>query len=144
MNPVKFVTIFVENKLGQLARVTRVLSGAQINIRWVALSTSVGFGVIKLVVDKCDAALQHLREHGFTVSCVEVLAIEVPDQPGGLDAIVEILARNGVNIENASGFVVAPHKRAVLLLESHDIPRARQVLLENKARLLSQEEILAV
>lgn len=144
MNTVKLVTVFVENKLGQLARITKVLADAGTNIRWVTLSTSVGFGVMKFVVDQCDQAVQHLKEHGFTVSCVEVLAIEVPDKPGGLNSIADALAKNGINVENASGFVVSPHKRAVLLFESHDLAHARQVLLKQGAHLLTQDEMLSV
>lgn len=142
MNAVKLVTVFVENKLGQLARITKVLADAGANIRWVTISTSVGFGVIKILADKCDVALAQLKEHGFTVSCVEVLAIEVQDKPGGLNAVAELLSSHGINVENASGFVVSAHKRAVLLLESHDLPHARQVLQNQGAHLLTQEEML--
>jgi len=141
MSSVKVVAIFAENKLGQMARITKILADAGINIRWVTIATSETFGVLKVLVDKCDLACQSLKQHGFTVSLVEVLAVEVEDKPGGLHAVADCLTRNKVNIENSSGFISG--KRAVLLIEVKDLDRARQVLEKHKFRLLTQEEILS-
>ena len=140
MTPVQLVTIFAENKPGQLARVTDILARAGINIRCATIASSESFGVIKLLVDQSDRAVQQLKQQGVTVSLVDVLAVEVEDQPGGLHAIAECLSRHQVNIENASGFVA--NRRAVLLVEVKDIARARQVLETQRFRLLSAEELL--
>ena len=136
------MAVFAENKPGQMARITKILADAGINIRWVTIATSETFGVMKLLVDKCDLAYQSLKQHGFTVSLVEVLAVEVQDKPGGLHAVADCLARNKVNVENSSGFISG--KRAVLLIEVKDLAQARQVLEKHKFRLLTQEEILSL
>jgi hypothetical protein len=140
MSAVKQVAVFAENKLGQMARITKVLADASINIRWVTIATNESFGVIKFLVDRCDLANQRLKENGFTVSLIDVLAIEVQDKPGGLYAVADCLAQNHINVHNSSGFV--SNNRAVLLIEVQDVNQARQLLQNQKVHLLSQEEVM--
>jgi hypothetical protein len=140
MSAVNLIAVFAENKQGQMARITKVIADAGINIRWVTIATSESFGVLKLLVDKPDLAYDRLHQAGWTVSRVEVLAIEVEDKPGGLYAVAECFARNNINVENSSGFVSG--NRAVLLIEVQDVAKARQILANQSLRLLSQEEIL--
>ena len=140
MSAVNLIAVFAENQLGQMARITKVLADANVNIRWVTIATDQTLGVIKFLVDQCDRAFQLLQAQGWTVSLVEVLAIEVEDRPGGLHAVAECLARNQINIENSSGFV--SHNRAVLLVEVPSVAQARPILAQQHLRLLTQEEIL--
>ena len=142
MSTVKLVTVFAQNKVGQLSRITQALALAQVNIRCVTVATTETFGVIKLLVDQCDRAHQCLKDRGFTVSLNEVLAIEVQDQPGGLQAAADCLARNNINVENASGFV--SNRRAVVLIEVKDVAHARQLLAPASLHLLTQEEMLTL
>jgi len=142
MSAINLIAVFAENQLGQMARITQVLAAADINIRWVTIATNESLGVIKFLVDKCDLAYQRLQQQGWTVSLVEVLAIEVEDKPGGLHAVADCLAGNNINVENSSGFV--SNNRAVLLIEVQDVTRARQILAKQSLRLLSQEEILTL
>ena len=142
MSAVNLIAVFAENQLGQMARITKVLADAGVNIRWVTIATNERLGVIKFLVDKCDLAYKGLQGKGWTVSLVEVLAIEVEDKPGGLHAVADCLARNQINVENSSGFV--SNNRAVLLIEVQDIAGARQILTKQTLRLLSQEEILTL
>jgi len=142
MSAVNLIAVFAENRLGQMARITGVLADAGVNIRWVTIATDETLGVIKFLVDKPDLAYQCLHEQGWTVSRVEVLAIEVEDKPGGLHAVADCLARNQINVENSSGFV--SNNRAVLLIEVQDVAAARRVLAKQPLRLLSSEEILTL
>lgn len=138
MSVVKLVAIFSENKLGQLERVTQLLATAGINIQWAAIATTEAFGVIKLLVNQCDAAYLLLKKSGFTTSLLEVLAVEVEDKPGGLHRVAEAFTRHQVNVQNASGFV--SNSRAVLLIEVNDMAQARAVAGKEGIRLLTQEE----
>jgi hypothetical protein len=144
MNTVKLVGVFVENKPGQLARITGVLHEQSVNIRWVNIATSENFGVLRFLVDKGDAASQALRKQGFTVSQIDVLAIEVQDKPGGLHAVAELLSANGVNVENASGFVTSAHRRAILIIETKNFEHACDTLKKHGLHLLTQEELLTL
>lgn len=142
MSAAKLVAVFAENKCGRLAAMTQVIAEAGVNIRWVTIANSDTFGVTKFLVDQCDKACETLKQKGFTVSLIDVLAIEVADTPGGLHHVADVLARNKINVENSSGFV--SNKRAVLVIEVRDIPGARVVLQQNNLHLLSQEEVLGL
>ena len=142
MSAVNLIAVFAENQLGQMARITQGLATAGVNIRWVTIATDETLGVIKFLVDKPDLAYRHLHQAGWTVSLVEVLAIEVTDQPGGLHAVADCLAKNKINVDNSSGFV--SHNRAVLLIEVADVAATRTSLAQQKLRLLTAEEILTL
>ena len=142
MKPINLIAVLAENKLGQIARITKVIADQGVNIRWVTFATSEKFGVIKFLVDKTDLAYSALQQEGWTVSLVEVLAVEVPDRPGGLHAVAACLAGHGVNIENSSGFV--SNNRAVLLIEVQDVAHACRVLAGEDLLFLSQDEMLTL
>jgi hypothetical protein len=140
MSAVNLVAVFSENKPGQTARVTKLLAEAGVNVRWLTIANSGSFGVMKFLVDQRDAAVRALKEKGLMVSLLEVLAVEVPDKPGSLQAAAELLGQNQINLDNCSGFVA--NKRAILIIEVHELIQARAVLEQQGLRLLSQEEML--
>ena len=140
MSAVYLVAVFVENKPGQTARITRLLADAGVNLRWFTIANSGSFGVMRFLVDQRDAAIRTLKEKGVMVSPVEVLAVEVPDKPGSLQEVADALGRNNINLDNSSGFVAG--KRAVLIIEVHELAQARAILQQQGLRLLSQEEML--
>lgn len=140
MSAVRLVAVFAENKPGQTARITKILAKANINIRWITVASSTGFGVMKLLVSDCDLAYQAFKHQGLVASLVEVLAVEVPDKPGTLHAVAECLSREGINLDNTSGFVA--NSRAVLVIEVQEIAKARSLLGREGLRLLTQEEML--
>ena len=142
MHRVRLVAVFVEDKLGTLARTTRVLAEAGVNIRWVGIASGDRVGVVRFLVDLVPAAQKTLAEHGFAVSLNEVLAVEVEDRPGGLAHPAEVLARHQINVLNASGFVVNSGKRAVLIIEVEDVARAQAVLKAQHISLISEEELV--
>ena len=140
MSAVNLLAVFVENKPGQTARITGLLAEAGVNLRWFTITNSGTFGVMRFLVDQCDTAIRALKEKGVMVSRLEVLAVEVPDKPGALQAVADTLGRNNLNLDNSSGFVA--HNRAILILEVHDPAQARVLLEQQGLHLLSQEEML--
>ncbi len=140
MSAVNLLAVFVENKPGQTARITNLLADAGVNICWVTIAHSGSFGVMKFLVDKNEAAVRALKDKGLMVSLLEVLAVEVPDQPGSLRGVADILGRNSINLENCSGFVA--HNRAVLVIEVNALAQARTILEQQGLHLLTQEEML--
>jgi hypothetical protein len=142
MKPVMLLAVPLENRVGELSRLAQVLAEAGVNILWVTIVSSQLFGVVHLLVDKHELAMQVLNLHGIQVRQHELLAVEVEDRPGGLHGVVESLAKHEINIQNASGFVA--NHRAVLLIEADDLPRAREVLTRERLSLLSQEEIFTI
>jgi hypothetical protein len=140
MSAVNLVAVFAENKPGQTARVTKLLAEAGVNIRWVTIANSGSLGVMKLLVDQRETAIRALKEKGLMVSLLEVLAVEVPDKPGSLQAVADLLGRHNINLDNCSGFVA--NNRAILIVEVHQLPEARALLEQQGLHLLGQEEML--
>ncbi|MEN3185787.1 MAG: ACT domain-containing protein [Atribacterota bacterium] len=135
------VSVFAENKPGRLEKITRVLAQEEINIRAITISSANGFGVIKILVDKPQKAYDALRAQGIPTYLQEVIAVVIEDKPGSLHQIAQILTENGVNIEDAYGFVVKSGEKAVLVIQVENQPRAQSVLERNGFELLSDEAI---
>ena len=140
MSAVNLLAVFVENKPGQTARITKLIADAGVNICWVTIANSGGFGVMKFLVNQRDAAVKALKDKGVMVSLLDVLAVEVPDKPGSLQAVADLLGRNNINLDNCSGFVA--NNRAVLVVEVHELAQVRALLDQQGLHLLTQEEML--
>jgi hypothetical protein len=140
MSTVRLLAVFVENKPGQTARITKLLAEARINIRWVTIANSGSFGVMKFLVNDPDRAHDVLKQHGVMASFLDVIPVEVADQPGALLAVAECLAKDNINLDNTSGFVA--NQRAIVIVETHDTERAKALLVKQGLRVLSREELL--
>jgi len=140
MSTVNLVAVFVENKPGQTARVTKLLADVGVSLCWLTIANSGSFGVMKFLVDQRDLAVQTLKEKGLMVSLLEVLAVEVPHKPGSLQAVADLLGRNDINLDNCSGFVA--NNRAILVVEVQELAQARAIFEKQGLRLLTQEEML--
>lgn len=142
MNSVKLVAVFAENKPGQTSRITGILANANINLRCATLASIGEFGVIKLLVSEPELACQALKHGGVAAALVDALAVEVPDKAGALHAIADCLAKNGINLDNLSGFVV--NNRAILILEVQNVAPAVDALKKQKLHVLTREETLSL
>ena len=142
MSAVNLLAVFVENKPGQTAAITKLLAEAGVNICWVTIASSGSFGVMKFLVDKRAPAVRALKDKGLMVSLLEALAVEVPDKPGSLQTVADLLGRNNINLDNCSGFVA--NHRAILVVEVHELAQARAVLEKQGLHLLTQEEMLGL
>ena len=125
------ISIFLENKSGRLAEVTRILAENQINIRALSVADTSDFGVLRLIVDDNEKATNALRENGFTVGKTNVVAVEVPDQPGGLHRILTILQKGNANVEYMYAFVQQSGSNAVMIFRFDHTDEALKLLQEN-------------
>jgi len=138
---VEQISIFLENKPGGLAQVTRVLKERDINIRALSLADTTDFGILRLIVDKVQEARDVLKNEGFTVGRTEVVAVEVPDRPGGLHIIVDALSSERINVEYMYAFVERSGENAVIIFRFDDTDRAIEVLQEKGLRVLPGEKV---
>jgi hypothetical protein len=138
------LSIFAENKPGRLAAVTQVLAREKINIRATTIATSDTFGVINLIVDDPPRAEAALTKAGMTVSLSRVLAVVIPDQPGGLDKLTQLLFAEGININNAYGFVLEGSRKAVFVVSVDRIEEAEKLLGNNGFQTLDAEALSAI
>ncbi len=138
---VEQISVFLENKAGRLAEVTRVLGESGINIRALSLADTTDFGILRLIVDKYDTAREVLKSKGFTVGKTEVVAIEVPDRPGGLASVLNILAQSGINVEYMYAFVQHSGKNAVIIFRFDNLEDAISILQKEGIHIYKGEEV---
>lgn len=125
------VSIFLENKLGHLQKVTAVLKKAQINIRSLHLNhTANGWGILNLVVSNPELAYELVNESGMSAALREIVVVKMADKPGGLDGLLTDIVKAGVNFANAYGRVVNDGDDAFFVIDIQDIPEARLKLAE--------------
>ncbi|MBF0227203.1 MAG: ACT domain-containing protein [Desulfobacterales bacterium] len=137
---VKQISIFLENKMGRLAEVTSILSEANINIRALSLADTSDFGVLRLIVDNTKKAEESLKNNGFTVGVTDVVAVEVDDKPGGLNAILSILYELKVNVEYMYAYVPRSQNKAVMIFRFVDNELAAKVLKEKGIKVFDADE----
>ncbi len=125
---VEQLSIFLENKAGRLAEVTAALAEADINIRALSLADTSDFGVLRLIVNDTHKAKESLKAKGFTVGETEVVAVEVPDKPGGLHNILESLQKANINVEYMYAFVQQSGNNAVMIFRFENVSEAVKLL----------------
>jgi hypothetical protein len=125
---VEQISVFLENKSGRLAEVMRVLGSAGINIRALSIADTSDFGILRIIVNDKEKALKALKEKDFTVSKTEVVAVEVSDQPGGLAHILDLLDKQGVNVEYMYAFIERSSDNAVIIFRFDGNDKAIEVL----------------
>ncbi len=138
---VEQISVFIENKSGRLAEIARVLGDAGINIRALSLADTTDFGILRLIVNNREKAMQVLKERGFTVSKTEVVAVEVPDRPSGLSAILQALDGESINVEYMYAFVERCGENAVIIFRFDETERAIRVLLDKGFNILEGERL---
>lgn len=135
------LSIFLENRAGRLAEVTRLLSEAGVNIRALSLADTSDFGILRLIVSDFDTAKAKLKENGFTVGRTSVVAVEVSDQPGGLHNILTMLQDAGINVEYMYAFVQQSGDSAVLILRFDRTDQGIELLQKNNISIIPGEKL---
>ena len=144
MTTVKQISVFLENKKGRVAELTRVLADHHIDLIALSISDTTEFGILRCIVSDTDAAVHASREAGFTTSTTQVLAVEVPDHPGGLAAVMDCLKAGEISVEYLYSFVRKTDENALIIFRVDDQERAISVLESSGVKLLSQEQVLQV
>jgi hypothetical protein len=117
------------------------LAEAQVNIRALALADTSDFGVLRLIVDETEKAREALKQAGFTVGKTDVLAVEVPDRPGGLHEILSLLQADGINVEYMYAFVNVTGENAVMIFRFDEAERAIETLKQKGFTILDREQV---
>ncbi len=135
------VAVFSENKPGKLEAVTKLLAGEGVNIRAITIADSGDFGVIKLLVDQPDRAVDILTGHGLVATLKEVVAARVSDRPGGLLRIARTLTAHRINVDDAYGFVLRSGHSGVFVIQVADPASASRLLKEAGIELLDENDL---
>jgi len=138
---VQQIAIFLENRSGRLADISHILSSQGINIRALSLADTADFGILRLVVDDTTKAKSILKENGFTVGITDILAVEVPDKPGGLDSILQVVKDASLDVEYMYAFTQKSGEVGILLFRFDDLEGAIDIFQKAGVRLLAGEKV---
>jgi len=125
---IKQISVFLENNAGRLAEVTRVLADAGINLRAISIADTADFGILRLIVDKCDVALEALKNAGFTTRVSDVVTVEIEDTPGSLAVVMDLFRKNSINIEYLYASLEGKVGKAVVIFKLEDHEKGLRIL----------------
>jgi len=138
---IKQISVFVENKMGRMAEITKTIGEAGVDIRALSVADTSDFGILRLIVDRPEEAVESLRKAGITVTLTDVVAVGVDDIPGGLASAIEAISNAEINIEYMYAFISRTGGKAYVILRVDNIESAATALEQRGIQLLSGEEI---
>jgi len=139
------VSIFLENKIGRLEKVTAVLREAEIDIRSIHINhTANGWGILNVVVSRPELAQRLLVAAGMSAALREIAVVKMVDKPGGLDELLKDVVRAGVNFTNAYGRTINDGESAFFVIDIEDIPEARAKLAKVGLEILADAQVYGV
>lgn len=141
---VKQISVFLENKPGRLGAVTRALGQHGINMRALSLADTADFGILRFIASDPDCAVEVLKGAGFATSLTDVLAVEVPDEPGGLARIMDLLGGAGVNVEYLYAFTERRRDKALVIFRVESIETAAAALSAGGVQVVRAQDVYAM
>lgn len=141
---VRQISVFLENKAGRLADVTKVLGENHIDISALSIADTTHFGILRLIVNDPDRAEEVLREKGFTVSSSPVLAIAIDDVPGALSEALEALTTSGIGVDYIYAFVGKTQNKALVIFRVENTEVAAELLRKAGILVLRDEEVYSL
>jgi len=137
----KQISVFIENKRGRLADVTKRLGANGIDISALCIADTTDFGILRIIVDKPDLAEKVLKEDGFAVSITEVIAMSIEDQPGGLAKALKVLDEYDINIEYMYAYLRKNCDKAMVIVRVDRPMDAIEKLKDSSIHLLTADDI---
>jgi len=138
---IRQISIFMENRPGQLSAICRVLAEANINIAALSLADTSDFGIVRMIVDDHEKAKEILTSKGHVVNVSQVVAVCVPDRPGGMAEVMAVLDKAGASIEYSYAFAFHKGEKAVLVFRFADNETAARALADAGWMTLDESEI---
>jgi hypothetical protein len=140
----KQLSIFLENRKGRLLKALNILSMAKINIRALSIADTSEFGILRMIVPEPERAKEILEEANFVVKVNDVIAVEVSDEPGGLESILEALNKSNINIEYLYAFVEKKRDEAIVVIRTENIEEGIKALENGDITVLSSKEVYSI
>ena len=135
------ISVFLENKAGQLADITAILSENQVNMRAISIAETADYGVLRLIVDDAPKASSILLEHGFILTMTPVVVVAVSDAPGGLSGVLGVVSRAGIDVEYMYSVFGQKDGRACMIFRVADTDVLTALLKENGIDLITGEDL---
>ena len=134
------LSVFMENRVGHLSQVCQTLADCDINILALALADTSEFGILRLIVHRWEKAKAALEQANCTVNTVEVMALEVPDRPGGMEHILQVAEKAKLGIDYMYAFTLKRNENAVLIIRFSDLECAVAVFRDADVHVIDATE----
>lgn len=138
------LSIFVENKAGTVAKITKSIADAGVSIRALSVADTQEFGILRLIVSDVEKAKEALSKNDCVVSVTKVIGVQIPDVPGGLSEVLGLMSENSINVEYLYAFITVSGQHAYVVLRVEDNDRAAKILSEKGIKIISQQDIDAL
>ena len=141
MANVRQISVFMDNKPGQLSGVMEIIKESGINVRALSLADTKDFGILRIIVHDTEKAVDALKDAGYAVTVNEIVAITIPDSPGQLSRVLEILGKDNVNLEYLYAFTGASDRAVSFVLRVNDNDVAAASLTKGGIIQLTENDI---
>ena len=138
---IRQLSVFVENKQGSLHDITDALAKANINLRSMCVADTSNYGIVRIIADNPDKAKELLDHDGQAANVRLVNAFAVPDQPGGLAKVLNLLEGNGVNIDYMYALITSESGKAYSVMRTGNTEETDKILTENGIELLDESKL---
>lgn len=138
---VKQISVFMENRQGRLAEITKVLSDNDIDIRAINIADTTDFGILRMIVNDEVKAERVLRENQMTANISDVIAVSISDTVGAFSKVIQLLKDKDISIDYIYSFIGEKSAKAVIVLKTNDLETSSDILTANGVSVLSKEDV---
>ena len=138
---VKQISVFIENKKGTLAEVTKFIADNRINLNALSIADTQEFGILRIITDAPDNAREILRNAGYTVTATSVLAVAIDHTPGAMATVLALLNEADISVEYTYAFMSNTGDKAYMIFRVDNNDKATKVLTEKGFSVLNQDDI---
>ena len=138
---VKQISIFIENKKGSLAELTRFIAASNINLLALSIADTQDFGIVRIITDNPDSAREILKNEGYTVTATSVIAVSIDDTPGSMASVLEVLNDNDITVEYTYAFMSSAPGKAYVIFRVDNNDKAKLALSGKGINVLRQNDI---
>ena len=133
------LSVFLEDKSGRLTELTRILAENDVNITALSVAETADYGIVRMVVGRPELAKKALEKAGFSIGLTDVVCVSIPDRPGSLYHILEILTDEKINIDYMYAF--SNNDVALAVIRAANMQLVTEVLQKNRMKMLSKSDL---
>lgn len=138
---IKQISVFLENRKGQLAETTALLSDNGINLRAISIAETADYGVLRIIVDDAEKASQILLSNGNIITMTPVLVVGVSDEPAGLSTLLSLLSDGEIDIEYMYSLFTHTNGKAYMVFRVADEIAFAAHLASHNVKFATNEEL---
>ena len=138
---VKQVSVFVENETGRLAKLMQVLEDNGVDLNAATIAETGEYGILRCIVQNPDETVEILKKNNFLSSITNVIAVTIKNRPGGLNAVLKILAAAGIAVKYIYSTIQSLSGNAVIMMKVEDPEKAAKLLTEKGVKLFCLEDL---